>query len=70
MALPNHIYSQAKTAAKQSGVTHSIFRLEKGTYVIVPEGYDIPNVTVTLVGKVDRYGNFTPDDNESLLQRD
>lgn len=70
MLVSPQVLNQAITAAKISGITQHIYRLESGTCVIMPPGYTLPDVKITLVGTVDRDGNFTATDSESISERD
>lgn len=54
--------------ATTSGVKVNIYRLESGTHVIAPAGYDMPD-KAKLVGYVERDGNFTQTDNDGVPKR-
>lgn len=68
--IPVPILNQAKTQAQLSKVRINIYRLESGTYVVVPAGYDVPNEKLTFVGYVDRDGNFIKENNDRLPASD
>lgn len=67
--IPTKTVDMAIIQAVNSRVRVNIYRLESGTHVIAPAGYDMPN-TATLVGYVESDGAITYTDTKSISKRD